>query len=266
MSNDGRITRLILDSAQRHSGTSQNCSFVVPSPGIIGRAYEVVRLEIPHTFYNITAANNVINWTTNTPTATVTTIPVGDYSITALMSEIGTQMSADTDDGLIYSCSENTVTKKLTITNSGLSNFELNWGTTISERFAKMLGFGGVSVNTDIGVPAVPVVTGAATYTGNNVYWVGLPKNLYLKSNIANKSDEPSAMVITPGGGNTNIIHKIQVSTVFGESIIFEPNSVRINKLNNQPITHINFQLLDDNFEEIDLNGNEWGVELLFHL
>jgi hypothetical protein len=262
-------TKLILNSSQRTSGKPECCSFILKQPGIRAEAFEVLKVEIPHSFYNITDANNQIDWEDDTGTSQVSTLTNGNYSTDELLTHISNVMTADTlaDTGTAtYTASKDANTKKITITNNLLANFEIHWSTNdITQQLARDLGYFETPSAEDRGQPAVVDLTGAATYTANNQYWIGTPKNINIKSNLSGYALKQPAITVLKGGGVFNILDQMLVPTVAGEITVYEPYKSIINKMNSNTIFELNFELLDSEFNKLDLNGREWSIVILLH-
>lgn len=272
-------TKYIFDSQNRYSGTNNHCNFVIPSPVLTTKAFEISHIEIPHTMFNINSNNNMIKWSDATPTANTSTIPPGNYSIDELLTEIGTQMTADTSDGLTYTATKTTITKKITITNSGPSVFSLNWDfTPATFQLAKLLGMTLTGTEAefygDFGIAGV-FPSSQSSYTGTNNYWSAFPRNVYIRSNLGYKTKEQISRAVVLNSTNNNIsqaqyglIRKIPLNTVYGDSIVVSPslNTEIYQFKNSGQISSVDFQLLDDYFNEIDLNGQSWSIEIIFHI
>lgn len=264
-----RTTKLILNTAERTSGKSHCCSFILANPGIQFSAYETVKIEIPHSFYNITTANNIINWDDDTATNQITTLTPGNYSTDELLTHIGAVMTADTlaDTGTAsYSASRNTITDKITITNNLLQNFDINWSTNaVTKQLAIDLGFFPIPTQEDRGKPVPIDVNASSAHVANNVYWVGKPKNINIKSNLAQLSKAQPSFVVQKGGGSFNILEQILVPTVSGEITTWEPTRPVVVPIRDKLIFEITLELLDENFDLLDLNGQDFNVTLLLH-
>jgi hypothetical protein len=262
-------TKLVLNTAVRTSGKSHCCSFILPNPGIRFSAYEVVKIEIPHSFYNITDANNIIEWVDDTTTSLTSTLTNGNYSTDELLTHIGAVMTASTlaaTGTASYSATRDTITDKISFTNNLLANFDINWSTSaITQRLATDLGFFPTPSQEDRGKPTPVDTTGASTHTANNVYWVGKPKNINIKSNLAQLSKAQPSFVVQKGGGSFNILEQILVPTVSGEITTWEPRRPVVVPIRDKLIFEITLELLDENFDLLDLNGQDWNVTLLLH-
>lgn len=264
-------TKIILNSANRTSGTAHKCRFVLKNPGIRAKNFYVSKIEIPHSFYNITNRNNKIYWTDDTSTAQISTLTNGNYTIDELLTHIGSVMTTDTlaDTGTAtYSASKNINTKKITITNNLLANFSIEWGTNdTTKQLAYDLGFYPTPSAEDTGRPTPITLSGAATYTANNSYWIGSPKNILISSNLANRAFKPACVSLAKGGGTSNILEQLLVDSVAGQITTREfinPISVPINPSNT--IFDLDFELLDQEFNSLDLNGREWSIHIVFDL
>lgn len=262
-------TKLILNSSQRSSGTPQKCSYTLKNPGIRAKAYEVLKIEIPHSFYNITDNNNKIFWTDDTSTAQESTLTNGNYSIDELLTHIASVMTTDTlaDTGTAsYLVTKDDNTNKITITNNLAANFSIEWSTnSITQQLAYDLGFFPTPSSEDTGRPTIIDLTGTNSYTANNQYWIGTPKNINVKSNLAQMAIKQPSITILKDGGIFNILDQILVPTVAGEITTYEPQRSIVVPMSEQTIFELNFELLDDDFNCLDLNGREWSIVILLH-
>ena len=265
----GFTKRLTINSKDRTFGTSSNFRKIFTQPGIRARAYQVLKIEIPHTFFNITSNNDTLYWTDDTSTAQVSSLTHGNYTTTEFLDHLGTVMTTDTlaDTGTAtYTASVNTITGKITITNNLLANFSIEWSTdTVSQRLAYDLGFTPVQNIGDVGAPVVVDSTGAATYTANNTYWIGVPKNINIKSNLTRYALTNSNVATARGGGTFDILEQVLVNTVEGDITVYEPQYPIIVPMSLNNIFELDFQLLDSEYNGLDLNGRDWNIIINFH-
>ena len=77
-------TKLILNSANRTTGKPHCCTFILKSPGINATSYRVKKIEIPHSFYNITNLNNKLDWDDDTATNFISTLTNGKFRISSI--------------------------------------------------------------------------------------------------------------------------------------------------------------------------------------
>lgn len=262
-------TKLILNSAQRTYGKSHCCGYVLKNPGIRADAYELLKVEVPHTFYNITDANNSIEWTDDTATALTTTLTNGNYSTSELLTHIGAAMTASTlaaTGTASYTMTKGDNSNKITTTNNLLQNFSIEWGTNaITKQLACDLGYFPTQSQEDRGKPVPITLSGANSYTAANQYWIGTPKNINIKSNLSQMSLRPPAITVNKNGGVFNILDQMLVQTVAGEITVYEPSARVKVPINTNMIFDINFELLDGDFNALDLNGRDWSITLLLH-
>lgn len=264
-------TKLILNSANRTYGKPHSCTFVLKGTGIHATSYQVKKIEIPHSFYNITDLNNKIYWTDDTSTAQISTLTNGNYSIDDLLTHIGNVMTTDTlaDTGTAsYTATRNNTTKKITFTNNLLANFSIEWGTnSITKKLAYDLGFYPSPSSEDFGRPDPVTVSGSSSYTGNNSYWIGTPKNILIKSNLGNRAFKAPCVTLAKGGGTSNILEQVLVNTIAGEITTQEfINPVKVPMTPHNALYEISLELVDEDFNILDLNGREWSIQILFEL
>jgi hypothetical protein len=264
-------TKLILNSANRSSGKPHCCRFVLKNPGLKAVSYQVKKVEIPHSFYNITDRNNVINWDDDTGTNQISTLTNGNYTVDELLTHVGAVMTADTlaDTGTAsYTLSKDVNTKKISITNNLLANFDINWGATeVTKQLAYDLGFYPTPSAEDQGRPEPVAVNAQSTHTANNSYWIGAPKNILIKSSLANRAFKPACTTLAKGGGVVDILEQVLVDTVAGEITTKEfINPVRVPINPHNTIFELDFELLDQDLNLLDLNGREWSIQILFEL
>lgn len=263
-------TKLILNSANRTSGTSQKCKFVLRTPGILATSYQVKKIEVPHSFYNITNLNNKIVWVDDAANSLTTTLTNGNYSISDLLTHIGTVMTASTVGAggtASYSLTADNNTKKITITNNLLANFSIDFGASnITKQLAYDLGFFPTPTQQDCCRPTPIELTGSNAYTANNVYWIGSPKNILIKSNLASRNYKPACNTLAKNGGQIGILEQLLVNTLSGEITTQEFANPDMIKISPRPIFELDFELLDQELNQLDLNGREWSIHIVFDL
>lgn len=261
-------TKLILNSANRTSGTPEKCRYILRSPGIQAISYQVKKVEIPHSFYNITNNNNIINWNDNAGINITSTLTNGNYSVDELLTHMGTVMTSGSTGAETYTASKNSITKKLSITNNLGITFSIDWSATDeTKQLAYDLGYYPTPHIEDNGRPLPIGITGQSTHSANNSYWIGAPKNILIKSNLANRAKKPACNTLAKGGGSSNILEQVLVNTVSGQITTVEfinPTVVPIRS--NLSIYDIDFELLDENFELLNLNGMDWSIHIEFTL
>lgn len=264
-------TKLILNSANRSGGTPHKCRFVLRSPGLNATSYQVKKIEIPHSFYNITNLNNTIVWTDDAANDITSTLTNGNYSIDELLTHIGNVMTTDTlaNGGTAsYTATKDTNTKKITITNNLGANFDIDWATnSITQQLAYDLGFYPTPSDEDTTRPTPVNVSATSSHLANNSYWIGSPKNILIKSSLASRAFKPACNTLAKGGGQIAILEQLLVNTVAGEITTQEfvnPDKVQMTAHNT--LYELDFELLDQDLNPLDLNGREWSIHIVFEL
>lgn len=271
-----KTQRFIFDSSLRYAGSNNNPRFVIPNTGIKADSCYINQISIPHSFYNINNVNNEIHWTDSLAVDIMTSITPGNYTIDEYLALISSGMTSDATDGLTYTASKNSNTAKVTITNSGPTNFAFRYVTSqeCPPCFFVLLGFYELYTDEQFfgDYNRIASLTGQSSYTANANYYVSI-RTIYIKSNLAKQAVNyfSSAFVNNLdnyyiGSGKNDIIATIPVTTSFNDLIVQEnPNKIVNFELNGYGITDLHFELVsDDNYEPIDLNGRSWTIEIIF--
>lgn len=263
------IQRFIFDSFLRYSGSNNKPRFIIPNTGIKAKHCYINNISIPHTFYNINSNNNTVTWVDASAAAQTSVIPVGNYSLSEILTELGTQMTADTSDGLTYTATVNSKTSKTTITNSGPSVFSFTYNASVGcPCFLTLLGFFEVESEQQFlgDYNRIAALTGASSYTSNSSYFVSI-RNIYIKSNLARQAVNYNSFSYTyRNSGINDIIANIPVTSSYGDLLTQEaPNHIIKYDIKNSNITELEFELVsDDSYKTIDLNGRAWTIEVIF--
>lgn len=219
-------TLLIINSKDRNHGTATNFNI-----GFIDKIevnnFRINKIIVPYSWYNIKLQTYIVDGNTHTLNA-------GSYTINTLISTINTHINPivakyDPD------------TNKITFTSLNPINMTFSYGPGY---LGTILGFNTV-------IPSFPVIT--SNYTIN----LNLTNNIYLKSqrlttyfqSIFNKK-------------KSNVIQTIPVNVNSFNYIVFE-NQIETNfKCDNSSFQNLDFQLVSDEDEILDLNGQEIIVEI----
>jgi hypothetical protein len=262
-------TRLIFNSVQRTSGRPAKCNYKLPQPGIRGTGFSIDRIEVPHVFLNVNSLNNTIQWTDDVSNVITSTLTSGNYTIDELMSHMASVMTTATlgnggTASYLVTLDNGTISNKINITNNLGANFSIEWSTnSVTQQLAYDLGFSPVNADTDIGRPSIVDSTGASSYTANNQFWIGQPKTINIKSSLAQYCLIPPAISVLRNGGRFNIIDQMLVPTVPSEITTYYPNFEKVFPMSlDTVISEVSFELLDDEFQTLDLQGREWTIVL----
>lgn len=271
-----RTQLVILDSTYRYSGTNNNPRYNLPDVGVKGRRVYVNTVGLPHSFYNITSNNNNLYWIDSLTASLTSTIPVGNYSISELLTELGTQMTADATDGLTYSASRDTKTNKVTITNSGPTNFALNTNSSTLNGIRTMLGFyaNGESNQDTYGDYARLYIggnlSGASSYTAVDSYYIA-QRSVFIRSNLTRKAQNYESTTLTYNNiknsvetGRKDYLIYLPVTTDFGDMMEWKVGNDPVKLDLNSNVTELTFELVDEDNNQIDLNGRSWTIEIVF--
>ena len=117
----------------RINGDNNDCVFYLPKFDINSQHHiyvSVVSASIPYTFYNINKLNNLLSMTVNGVDTSIT-VPHGNYNISQFLTKLQLLMTG-------FSITYDSITSKLTFTNTNNQNFVFNSQTSTIMR---LLGF-----------------------------------------------------------------------------------------------------------------------------
>ncbi len=229
---------LAFSSIDRSSGSDDN--FVSLSDQNLFR-YSKVRLHqvnMINGLYNVTATNYGFSFAVRdnaVDTDYNVTIPVGSYTILTLMAALKTAMDLAT--GEVFTVSQAALTSRVTISIAGPSEFKI-YG--MEGKLNLMLGFS-QGVDTAFGL----------SITAGRIFNVNRYVNLYLLTNIIrDRSWLSAAQKLAPVFGSIPI-----GSVNYLQTLSYYPGDVTFINLQSNEINNVNFQLVDDQNEPVDLNG-----------
>lgn len=213
----------------------------------ITRITEIVveALQIPFSYYTVNHSNNILIFDISD---TITITP-GNYTATTLCNEIKAQMDI-VFPGQSSTVTFSTTTLKMTI--SKASPFTIASSTTNSASTASiMLGF---RKNSTLGTTA----------TGDSALNIAGPNYLLLASDYLTEHIHHKTVYIDDS--YKNILYTIPVNTSPGDIITDDPKvPIRLSyKATIQPTDILDFQLLDEFRNQIDLNGLDCSIQLVF--
>lgn len=238
----------IINSTQRLNPTTETSSnFTYSFNRNISRISEI-RIEwvqLPFTFYSINSTNNYFIVNNNTITLTE-----GNYTSSTIISEINTQIDAVIAGNTTSSYS--TTSGKLTIGNDNAITIKANETGVTDSPASDLLGF-----RSDAG-PATSLVGDSALYIAGPFYLHILSS--FLTSQVHNKT-------LYADSSYQNSLTDIKIDSRFGDIIDYSSVSPLI--LSNPRFTIettdiIDIQIIDDTGTEIDLNGLDWSMKLIF--
>lgn len=230
------IRNFLIESSNKSYGSSSNFNIILDEPIKVDEV-RLLHSRIPVTWYNIDSFNNNILFNEGAGNLTAT-IPVGNYAISELVSEIKTQMDIVGSD--TYTVTYNTKTMKLTIASTG--TFSLLFNTSTSEIW-EMIGF--TKTNTSVG----------ASHTGTNV--IDLVRIKYIQIIIAE-------LGLFGRSTNTNYEYTFIIPVTENRSDILhfndENNFNQLQRLNGRIVNNMNIILRDQKNRTINLNGSEISI------
>ena len=219
---------LMIDSRFRSSGTHEDFVHHLNENDFHSCRYVQLKdITFNNTIYNITTANNVLNWFTTINNTL--TIPVGYYTADELLTYI------NSNSALVFV--NNTKLRKFVVSSS--TAFYILATSTI----LNVIGF------------QVPIQTLLSSHTGTQLYNFITTRHIHV---ISNSLSEPDSFVAN-NGKKYAVIATIPVISPFGGVInITEEKTSADDSYHNANInlSSIDIRLVDNNFETINLNGS----------
>lgn len=226
---------IFLDTRDRNHGTASNCKLLVSETETANsqKNVSIQDLQLLYSFYSINENNDtfLIN-------STPIVLNRGNYSSAQFLTELTAKLNASLVD--VFTTSINPTTNQLIINGT----------------------IGGLSI----------------TSNGKNNRYLGLPKNT-VKLFVSNvfTSDYPIDLSgtryieiqtdlpissINSRDGNNNILARVYINCQPFEFIQYNSSSFQFIKLLTKKINSIGLTLVDDNQDEINLNGHEYSITL----
>lgn len=192
----------------------------------------VTSCNIPYSFYNINSNNNVLSYTINSITYSLT-ISQGNYNALNLVSFLNTNLQS----GL--SCSYNSITNKITFVNT-LYDFTIN----ITSTCLSILGFKN------------NLISLSKKLIGDLVLNLQTVQTIYMITNLT------VGNLCVCNLNKTNILASIPITTGPNTNIQYINQNGFKNNLYNNVINEIHLKLVDEHHKAIDLNTLHWSCTL----
>ena len=207
-------------------------------PTIMYNHVDVVNAQIPVSFYNINYASNKLQYTINGGSIQTLTIPVGNYSISSLKTEIKSQFLAA---GYVFTILFNESTNKYLFTNSLYDFIFLSLGSTILET----IGFDSVNSYTS---------SNKTLLSEHCVSLLGIKKLKISSVSLATSGFSSS------GGGD--LLGIIPVNAGPRQMISYVNSANRKSLLKNRVVDSIDLMITDETNTFVNLNNVEWSITL----
>jgi len=250
------IEVLIHSQYRNNPTTSNHANFTYNLNRSIDRVAEVQisSIQVPYAYYAFNDNNRTL--TLGGAGAGSAQITAGNYTTSTITTALKTALESIM--GATATVTYNSTTNKFTLAHSGTSFFV---DTTASNNIAYAIGFeSNQSASTSLTSDAVVDLSG--------------PKHLVLKSTILTQyaaeknttSATLAAIYVNNLGVSDNILHTIPINAQPSGIILDVPlrtSSIRLNRIISFQ-NNIDFLLEDDEGNEIELNGKEWSIKLIF--
>jgi len=235
------IKKLVINSQNRQSGSSNNFTIAF-NHTISAEMISLSDVIIPNTIYTISAAqqNNTIYFNDGSNHTAI--IPDGYYSLTNLLTQIGSSMTTASGT-YTYTASYTASTYRITISSTG--SFSLTFGTNTSSSAAYTLGFSNTNTSS------------ASSQTGTNAVNLITPMIYITIKQIG------GAVTILPNGMSSTFVVPVTTTPTYS---IFQPKNANFEQVylfeGGQKWSFFDIQLFDVNGNALSLNGADWQLIL----
>jgi hypothetical protein len=256
---------LFIDSSQRDEGVSPSYfSILLQKPIIKTNRNSIFRVRItsvviPFSFNQVNSTNNILSYTYNSVPYSIT-IPQGNYSITDLLTQVATLITAQTTAILNFTFDQSTSKCTLSFGSGNLSNQSISMtysGANII--MMKMMGF-----TSNINFTYTFIGNTFTTDTSDQVVNVSPSKTLFIRSETLIQNSNYESLV----GKNeiSDILTQIPIQTSFNTFLNwYDQSSDLFSEINNNIIDKINLYLTDSTSNDelpADSGLLNWFIQL----
>lgn len=237
-------SELYFEDQNRQRGSANQPTFDLQAQIQAVKKIRVARVSVPFTYYIINSTNNTFTVIEDTGTSTVSvTIPVGNYTTSTFESSLKALLEAESiasGNSLTYTVAKSSLTEKITISATGNFLVSLTASSYIT-------GF------------IVATAGGVATHTADNVINLTGPRNLYLRSNLADFLQRDS--IIKDNLNFNNVLTQIPITVNSGDINTKDYDDTDFLNISME-VSDLTFYCTDDNDSVVDFNGSPWSVTL----
>jgi len=260
---------LLLNTRYRASGSTTKPVFKVPFSIPEMNKFAIKNIYMPYSFFDIAAGDrdtNLFIFRDSLAVEITLGLDTGNYNNLSLAEHLETEMNNNTTDGLTYFVTVDEIKNKMTITNSGPTNFELRFNA--SNEIAKLLGYTTAESVNQFHPDQVVNLTGASSYTANypmrlRTRTINIHSNLVAESDMFVKSVDRKQGISDIKGAD--ILYQFQNDKLVDEIFNYSPNTYNWIKLRKgTQLSDISFKITDNDLRLIDFNGRPWQINLVF--
>jgi hypothetical protein len=234
-----------INSRNKNGGTHSNMSYSLDLRGIKANRVVVMQANIPKSYYMVQQNLNTFTLIENDVDITVT-IPEGNYNRTNFKSTLQSLLNGATLNTFTYAVSvplssgSDTGKYTFTVSNNGVSQPSLSFSN--SNNMYELMGFNGPSINIFI----------ANALVSTNVIKLQKEDTLFIRSDIVS-------------GHSNGILQDLNaINSVDFDNIVFQNYNpfIYAKPLNGSLSNVFSFQIVNEDGNEMNLNGNNWTMTI----
>ena len=232
---------MTFNSEDRSGGSNESPEFKFATSMTIGGSYSILSCSIPNTVYNIrSGVNDQLDFNDNVPATFNAIITPGVYDAVTLASTLQSAMNA--------------LFAGFTVTYN-LTTMKMEWANAATFQIQDTSNMAEV-----LGITTTAAL--ATTQSSDTVVNLGSFLGVYIYSKTFAKARN-SYSYIDSGNIKPDIIHKVNTRSNGGGVINFEQKTHRTTfQMGDKRINNVDFSLRDRNGDVIDLNGQNWQIEI----
>jgi hypothetical protein len=216
-------------------------------------------VELPFSFSQVNSSNNTmaikyVVGGVETSIGTIT-VPTGNYDIVSLAASIDAAINAlasMSGKKITTTFDQSTGRCTFVFTDPASGTLRYYWGTTI---LLQMIGFATTAY------VSIPATTGAAGLISNKNVNVCPTTCVYLSSRSFSQNQNYEAL--TDGLTQTDVIGKIQLTTLPQTYLMYLNYSGEFIEVNNKSITDVNIYLSTNLVDSLDMNDMRWSIHII---
>lgn len=254
---------LEIDSNKRIRGTIENPIFHIDHQITFSqkdsKSYwlRLEDIQLPASFYLIDSNNNVFRIAEQGGGTIVITIDPGTYDIIELLTELETQLDANTTNSNDYTLTYDEIRNRMSLefvgTSTDVTIQTIVSGSTLNE----VLGWGKPEVGTITNTDNIVIINVSTDTEGTFQVNINSKPVIIIETNLSSKNYMTPNDIINIGARVPNRAER-------NEFITYENHRGHRSLLNNKgPIANISFILKDNKGNTLDLNGIDWTANLV---
>ena len=271
-----RFRKIYINSSHRKNGTSTRFHYELPLDQECTEETHcaVTSVSLPNVFFGINASNNKFYIYEKHPSTEslsqnrVLTLAPGNYSATTVNATLSNLLNTGALGSASYTCNYNSVTQRITITQSaggGFTVFDAHTLKTLGRKDPATGGFYG-SLPTIASPQSIQQILNIPPAADPNVVFESGIISTLRVSEVYLRSPNLTNMSSLDANGRMDVLKRIPLTTNFGEITVTDSNIETSDLMNcsGKTLRALDFMLTDSHAEILDLQNMDFSFCLNF--